>query len=116
MTHLCLSKHTIIGSENGLSLDRRQALSEPMLPFCQLDPKEDISVEILFKIQKFSFVKIRAQTPPNFCDRLIAGGSESIIELDLRFLLSKIPNRNGSEINLIDLLADIRQVSHHIVT
>ena len=53
MTHLCLSKHTIIGSENGLSPDRRQALSEPMLPFCLLDPKEDISVEILFKIKSF---------------------------------------------------------------
>ena len=34
-------------------------LSEPMLPYCQLGPKEHISVsEIAFKIQKFSFKKM----------------------------------------------------------
>ena len=33
-------------------------LSEPMLPYCQLDPKEHIFNEILTKIPKFSFKKI----------------------------------------------------------
>ena len=30
-------------------------LSEPMLSYCQLDPKEHISVNFYLKIKKFSF-------------------------------------------------------------
>ena len=33
-------------------------LSEPVLPYCQLDHKEHISVKFLFKIQTFSFKEI----------------------------------------------------------
>ena len=33
-THICISKLTIIGSDNGLSPFRRQALSESMLEYC----------------------------------------------------------------------------------
>ena len=36
-----------------------KALSEPILPYCQLDPKEHISVNVCFKIQKFSFKEMR---------------------------------------------------------
>ena len=42
LTHLPLLLHIVnwvsIGSDNGVSPDRRQALSEPMLKYCQLDP------------------------------------------------------------------------------
>ena len=67
-------------------------------------------------LDTFWLVYSRARTRPNFCDRLIACGSELIIELDSRFLLSKIHHRDGSKVDLIDLPADIRQVSHHSVT
>ena len=40
-THICISKLTIIGSDNGLSPGRRQA----MLEYCQLDPWEPTSVK-----------------------------------------------------------------------
>ena len=50
-------KHTYIASDNGLSPIRRKPLSEPMLLYCQLNPKEHFSV-ILFEIRKFSFKKM----------------------------------------------------------
>ena len=46
VTHMCVNKLTIIGSDNGLSPGRRQKpLSEPMLEYCWLDPWEQTSVK-----------------------------------------------------------------------
>ena len=44
-----------------------------------------------------------------FAIDLFAGGNELIIDLDSWFLLSKIPHRNGSELCLIDLPADMNK-------
>ena len=41
-------KHTIIASDNGA-----KPLSEPMQPYCQLDPRENISVKFYLKLKKF---------------------------------------------------------------
>ena len=46
MTHICVGKLIIIGSENGLSPDRRQAIIWTNADYCQLDPCEHISVKI----------------------------------------------------------------------
>ena len=48
MTHICVSKLTIIGSDNGLS-----PLSEPMLGYCWLDPREQTSVKSQSKFIHF---------------------------------------------------------------
>ena len=34
VTHICVTKQTIIGSDNGLSPGRRQAIIWPMLEYC----------------------------------------------------------------------------------
>ena len=39
-------------------LDGAKPLSEPMLPYCQLDSKEHISMKFLFEIQMFSTKKM----------------------------------------------------------
>ena len=38
VTHICVSKLNIIGSDNGLSPGRRQAIIWTNAGFCQLDP------------------------------------------------------------------------------
>ena len=38
VTHICVSKLTIIGSDNGLSPAGAMPLSEPMLEYCQFEP------------------------------------------------------------------------------
>ena len=38
-------------------------LSNPMLPYCQLDTKEHISVKLLFRIQQFSFKEMHLKMP-----------------------------------------------------
>ena len=48
MTHICASKLTIIGSDNGLSPRRR-------LEYCYLDPEEQNFSAIWIGIQTFSF-------------------------------------------------------------
>ena len=49
---ICISKLVFIGSDN-----EKATLSEPMLTYCQLDPKENISMKFLVKIQKFHLRK-----------------------------------------------------------
>ena len=44
-THLCVGNITSISSDNGLSPDRRQAISEPILEYHQLDPYEQTSMK-----------------------------------------------------------------------
>ena len=39
-----------IGSDNGLSPSRRQAIIKPMLGYCQLEPYEQTSVKFEYKI------------------------------------------------------------------
>ena len=51
--YICVSKQTIFGSDNGLLPGRRQAITEPMLEYCKLDPQEQFSVKIQSKIIHF---------------------------------------------------------------
>ena len=57
-THICVSKLTIIGSDNGLSPDRRQANIWTNAGILLIGPLGTNFSEILIGIQTFSFKKI----------------------------------------------------------
>ena len=57
MTHICVSKPTIIGSDNGLSPDRRQAIIWTNAGILLIGPLGTYFTEILTGIQAFSFKK-----------------------------------------------------------
>ena len=59
MTHICVSKLTIIGSDNGLSPDRRQAIICTNAGLLLIGPLGRNFSEILIEILTFSFKKMR---------------------------------------------------------
>ena len=91
VTHICVSKLAIIGSDNGLSPDRRQAIIWTNAGLLLIGPLGTNFIEILIGIQTFSFKKMRlevssAKWRPS-CLRLnvlrslphLPGASESIL-------------------------------------
>ena len=58
MTHICVSKLTTIGSDNGLSPGRRQAIIRTNAGILLIEPLGTNFNEILIKIHIFSFKKI----------------------------------------------------------
>ena len=58
VTHICVGKQTIIGSDNGLSPGRRQAIIWTNAGILLIGPLGTNFSEILFGIQTFSFNKI----------------------------------------------------------
>ena len=59
VTHTCVSKLTIIGSDNGLSPDRRQAIICTNAGLLLIGPLGTNFSEILIEILTFSFKKMR---------------------------------------------------------
>ena len=59
MTHICVSKLTMIGSDNGLSPGRRQAIIWTNTGILLIGPLGTNVSEILIEIQTFSLKKIR---------------------------------------------------------
>ena len=59
MTHICVSKLTIIGSDNGLSPGRRQAIIRTNAGLLLIGPLGTNFSEILMEILTFSFKKMR---------------------------------------------------------
>ena len=59
VTHICVSKLTIIGSDNGLSPDRRQAIIRTNAGILLIRPLGTNFNEILIEIPTFSFTKMR---------------------------------------------------------
>ena len=59
LTHICVSTLTIIGSDNGLSLERRQAIIWTNARILLVGPLRTNFSEILIEIQAFSLTKIR---------------------------------------------------------
>ena len=57
VTQICVSILTIIGSDNGLSPGRRQAIKWTNAGILSIGPPGTISSEILIRIQTFSFKK-----------------------------------------------------------
>ena len=58
VTHICVIKMTIIGSENGLSPGRRQAITWTNAGILLIGPLGTNFIEILIGIQTFSFKKM----------------------------------------------------------
>ena len=56
--HICISKLSIIGSDNSLSPDRCQTIIRTDAGILSIGPIGTIFIEILFEIHKFSFKKI----------------------------------------------------------
>ena len=63
VTHICVSKLTIIGSDNGLSPDRRQAIIWTNAELLLIGPWGTNFSEIVIEILTFSFKKIRLKVP-----------------------------------------------------
>ena len=59
MTHICVSKLTIIGSDNGLAPDRRQAIIWTNAGLLLIGPLGTNFIEISIEITAFSFKKTR---------------------------------------------------------
>ena len=59
VTHICVSKRTIIGSDNGLSPSRRQSIIWTNAGILLIGQLETIFSENLIEIHKFSFKKMR---------------------------------------------------------
>ena len=59
MTHICVSKLTIIGSDNGLSPDRRQAIIRTSAGILLIGPLGTNFSEIVIEILTFSFKEMR---------------------------------------------------------
>ena len=62
MTHLCVDNLTIIGSDNGLSPGRRQAIIWTNVGILLIGPLGTNFGEILFEIHTFEFKKMQFKT------------------------------------------------------
>ena len=63
VTHICVSKRTIIGSDNGLSPSRRQAIIWTNAGILLIGPSGKILSENLIEIHTFSFTKMHFKMP-----------------------------------------------------
>ena len=61
MTHVCVSDLTIIGSDNGLSPGRRQAINRTNAGILLIRPSGTNFSEVLIEILIFSFTKMRLE-------------------------------------------------------
>ena len=64
MTHICVGKLIIIGSDNGLSPDRRQAIIWTNAWLLSIGPTWTYFSENLIKIQQFSLKKMHVKMSP----------------------------------------------------
>ena len=67
VTHICVGKLTIIGSDNGLSPERRQAIIWTNAGILLIGPLGRNFSEILIEIQTFSLKKIRLKMSSAKC-------------------------------------------------
>ena len=67
VTHICVGKLTIIGSDNGLSPERRQAIIWTNAGILLIGPVGTNFNEILIEIQTFSLNKIRLKMSSAKC-------------------------------------------------
>ena len=86
VTHICVSKLTIIGSDNGLSPDRRQAIIWTNAGLLLIGPLGTNFSEILIEILTFSFKKMRLK---------VSSAKRRLFCLGLNELID--PNRHWSE-------------------
>ena len=88
MTHICVGKLTIIGSDNGLSPERRQAIIWTNAEILLIGPLGTTFSEILIEIQTFSLKKIRLKMSSAKCCSFRLGLNELINHLTLMMGIS----------------------------
>ena len=76
VTHICVSKLATIGTDNGLSPGRHQAIIWTNVGLLSIGPLGTNFSEILIKIQKFSFMKVLLKIPSAKWWPLCPGGDE----------------------------------------
>ena len=67
VTHICVGNLTVIGPDNGLSPDRRQAIVWTNAEILLIGPLGTNLSEILIKIYPFSFTKMHLNMSPRKC-------------------------------------------------
>ena len=65
--HICVGKLTTIGSDNGLSPERRQVIIRTNAGILLIGPLGTNFSEILIKIQTFSLMKVRLKVSSAKC-------------------------------------------------
>ena len=92
VTHICVSKQTIIGSDNGLSPGRRQAIIWTNAGILSTGPLGTNVSEILIEIYTFSFKKVHLKMPSGKWRPSCLGLNELIKRIpdDLAYLLSSL--------------------------
>ena len=103
VTHICVSELTIIGSDNGLSPGRRQAIIWTNAGILLIGPLGTNFNEILIGIQTFSFKKMHlkmssAKRRP-FC--LGLNMLMRLILISLQFICSKLVVQNVLDVELM---------------
>ena len=73
VTHICVSKLTIIGSDNGLSPGRRQAIIWMNAGILLIGPLGTNFSEILTEIHTFSFKKMQMKMSSGKCRQFCLG-------------------------------------------
>ena len=87
MTHICVSKITIIGSDNGLSPSRRQAIIWPYAGILLIRPSGTNFSEILIEIDVFPFMKRHLKMSSAKC-RPFCLGLNVLTDLRLSFSIN----------------------------
>ena len=95
VTHICVGKLTILGSDNGLSPGRRQAIIWTNAGMLLIEPSWTNFSEILFRIQTFSFKKMRLKMSAKW--RPFCHGLNVLTHMDMTYIWkaqTKLKRRN----------------------
>ena len=106
VTHICVGKLTIIGSDNGLSPERRQAIIWTNAGILIIGPLGKNFIEILSEIHAFSLKKIRLKMSSAKCCSFRLGLNvlrydDAIIIVMLDFVSSVLVFKTASTISII---------------
>ena len=85
MTHIYVSKPAIIGSDNGLSPDRGQAIVWTSAGILLIEPLETICNRILIETQTFSFKKMHSEMSSGKC-RPFCLGLNVLKEIEISYI------------------------------
>ena len=101
MTHICVGKLAIIGSDNGLSPGRRQDIIGTNAEILLLGPLGTNFSEILIRIHTLSFsqmdLKISSATWPPFCFGL------NVLSTHENYMLATNTNETSMESQYVDI-------------
>ena len=89
VTHICVGKLTVIGSDNGLSPGRRQAIIWTNVGILSIRPLETNFSEILIKIYTFSFKKMHLKISSGKWRPYCLGLNELSRKLQYHYCISK---------------------------